>query len=291
MTANREVAIELAFAKADHVRLGSDPPVFVTDTSGRSCPTEVVASPTAVDDGVVVRLRATCAAAPKNLHYTLWPALGDRHRLLLHVEDRDVIVEPTSPDVVLGNGLPTSPTPKRPGSALVLGFEHVALGYDHLLFLFGLALASVMAGEKRKRLFLAVTAFTLTHTAALALAFRASIPIPERPVEVLIACTIGFVGLETWRGAKRGANPLACAAFGLVHGLGFGSAFRGALGTTTGSTLLLATLGVEAAQLLGVTIGLGSLMLPGLRETKVRRGLAASLFVVGLSLAVWRIFA
>jgi hypothetical protein len=107
---------------------------------------------------------------------------------------------------------------------LILGFEHILpLGLDHILFVLGLFLLSTRLGA----LLWQVTAFTIAHTATLALSMYGVVSLPSRLVETLIALSIAYVAAENivlselkpWR-------PLLVFVFGLLHGLGFAGALR-----------------------------------------------------------------
>jgi hypothetical protein len=135
------------------------------------------------------------------------------------------------------------------GRYLVLGFEHVVpAGIDHVLFVLGLFLLSTRVGP----LLLQVTAFTVAHTATLALSMYGVVSLPSRFVETAIALSIAYVAAENvatdelkpWR-------PVLVFAFGLLHGLGFAGVLT-ELGLPEGHfvpALVGFNLGVEAAQL------------------------------------------
>src|SRR4051794_24965649 len=75
---------------------------------------------------------------------------------------------------------------------LLLGLEHIATGYDHLLFLIGLLL---VGGSIRSALKI-ITSFTVAHSITLALATLNVINLAPRIIEPLIAASIVYVGLE-----------------------------------------------------------------------------------------------
>lgn len=135
------------------------------------------------------------------------------------------------------------------GLYVSIGVGHILPdGADHILFVLAIFLASVRV----KALVLQISAFTVAHTATLALAATGVITPSPAVVEPLIAFTIAFVAIENlvfremaqWR-------PLVVFGFGLVHGLGF-AGFFGALGLPPGqfwSALIGFNLGVEIGQL------------------------------------------
>lgn len=136
---------------------------------------------------------------------------------------------------------------------LVLGAEHILLGIDHLLFVLGLLL--LLQGFWK--LVQTVTAFTIAHSITLASAVLGIFPVPNAPIEVLIALSIAFLAREIIMG-MRGQQTLVHSrpwivafVFGLVHGFGFAGAL-GELGLSDADiplALLFFNLGVEAGQI------------------------------------------
>lgn len=144
------------------------------------------------------------------------------------------------------------PLGQQIASFMRMGLEHILTGYDHLLFLFALLLAS----SRLKYLLKIVTAFTLAHSLTLSLAVLNLVQAPARWVESLIAASIMYVvAVEVlW---KRKETPwYVVSGFGLVHGLGFASILRDmSLPTTQLVTALVSfNLGIEAGQLLIVLL-------------------------------------
>ena len=144
-----------------------------------------------------------------------------------------------------------------PGAAAVakaylgLGFEHILLGVDHLLFV----LALLFLVRSWPRLVATVTAFTVAHSLTLAAAALGWIHVPQRPVEAAIALSILFVAADILRARAdsltRRAPWIAAFAFGLLHGLGFAGGLRetGVPEHAVPIALLFFNLGVEAGQL------------------------------------------
>ena len=136
---------------------------------------------------------------------------------------------------------------------LILGAEHILFGIDHLLFVLGLLL--LLQGFWK--LFQTITAFTVAHSITLAFAVLGVFPIPNAPIEVLIALSIVFLAREIIMG-QRGESTLAhtkpwivALVFGLFHGFGFAGAL-GELGLSDGDiplALLFFNLGVEGGQI------------------------------------------
>jgi hypothetical protein len=131
----------------------------------------------------------------------------------------------------------------------VLGFQHILpAGLDHVLFVLGLFLLSA----RWRPLLWQVTAFTVAHTATLALSGLGVVRLSPGVVEPLVALSIAWIAIENlfterlhpWR-------PAVVFAFGLLHGLGFAGVL-GELGLPEGeriTALLAFNLGVEAGQI------------------------------------------
>ncbi len=134
---------------------------------------------------------------------------------------------------------------------LLLGIEHILLGFDHLCFLFALLLVV----ENLTAVMKIVTAFTIAHSITLALAALDKVTLSPGIVEPLIAVSIVYVGLENiWRHGKAiEGRWLLTFAFGLVHGFGFASVLKelniGAAGSSIAVPLVSFNLGVEIGQL------------------------------------------
>lgn len=135
-----------------------------------------------------------------------------------------------------------------------IGARHILPdGMDHILFVLAIFLASL----RLRALIIQVSAFTVAHTATLALAASGVITPTPAIVEPLIALTIGFVAFENlffkdmtkWR-------PAVVFGFGLIHGMGF-AGFFGELGLPPGqfwSALISFNVGVEIGQLAVILI-------------------------------------
>jgi len=142
---------------------------------------------------------------------------------------------------------------------LGLGIEHILIGYDHILFLLGLIVASL----GWRYLLSVITMFTLAHTLTLLLAAFGWVTLPGRLVESVIALSIAWVAAENLLGWGMRWRWAITFGFGLVHGLGFASVLSQ---LTQGSEVHLASLftfnlGVEAGQLTIVAAVLPALLL------------------------------
>lgn len=135
---------------------------------------------------------------------------------------------------------------------VIQGFEHIVpKGLDHILFVLGLFLYS----PRLRPLLWQVSAFTLAHTATLALATLEIVTVSPAIVEPLIAASIAYVALENvFHRGERTIGWLRIAivfGFGLLHGLGFASVL-GELGLDPGRLILgliAFNIGVEIGQL------------------------------------------
>lgn len=168
---------------------------------------------------------------------------------------------------------------------LELGAEHILLGIDHLLFVLGLLL--LLQGFWK--LVKTITAFTIAHSITLASAVLGVFPVPNAPIEVLIALSIAFLAREIIMG-QRGKQTLVHSRpwivafiFGLVHGFGFAGAL-GELGLSDADiplALLFFNLGVEAGQIafIVVLLLLNALVIRFLQSLRssIERGLAYGL--------------
>lgn len=135
---------------------------------------------------------------------------------------------------------------------VLLGIEHIATGYDHILFL----VALLLAGGGFAYLLKIVTAFTLAHSITLSLAVLGIVNISSQLIESCIAASIIFVAIENIRKKKSEAHWSLVFGFGLIHGLGFANILRemDIQGSKLVYTLVSFNLGIEMGQLVIVTI-------------------------------------
>ena len=143
-------------------------------------------------------------------------------------------------------------------SYIPLGFEHIMLGVDHLLFVLGL----MWLVSSTRMLIKTITAFTIAHSLTLAAVTLGWIGVPEQPVNAAIALSIAIVAVEVLK-HRRGEIclsaqwPWAIAfGFGLLHGFGFAGALT-KIGLPTENipaALLFFNVGVELGQLAFVLV-------------------------------------
>jgi len=104
------------------------------------------------------------------------------------------------------------------------GGEHILLGFDHLLFLCGLALLT----RGLRDLLSIVALFAASYSATLIGGTLIGIAVPGTLIDAVIALSVGFVGAQVAFGREGrpllGRDPRPPAlVFGLAHGLGLSS--------------------------------------------------------------------
>jgi len=136
---------------------------------------------------------------------------------------------------------------------LALGFHHILMGVDHLLFVLGLLLIV----NSPKMLVKTITSFTVAHSITLGLCTLGLLALPLPPLNAAVALSILFLGPEIvrrWRGQSSLTirHPWVVAfLFGLLHGCGFASglATGGLPKAEIPQALLWFNAGVELGQL------------------------------------------
>lgn len=170
---------------------------------------------------------------------------------------------PAPGTVAAANAPPPAVVSPPFGTFLRLGVHHILIGYDHLLFLFGL----IVACRRFKTMAAIITCFTLAHSITLALAAFDVVTLSPRIVEPLIAASIVFVGIENLilRGEEPKRRWLLTFAFGLIHGFGFAGALKEVGGGLSGAALAMPlfafNLGVELGQIAVAAVCLPILLL------------------------------
>lgn len=146
---------------------------------------------------------------------------------------------------------------------VVLGFEHILDGIDHLLFL----LCLIVPFRKFWALVPIVTSFTIAHSITLIAAAMGLAPnalwFPPL-IETLIALSIVFMAFENIIGAKLQRRWAIAFGFGLVHGFGFSFALSESLqfaGAHLLTSLVAFNVGVELGQLFVLIIAVPVLSL------------------------------
>lgn len=219
---------------------------------------------------VLVRLRFVLPDAPEGL--TVRVSLF-RDRNPLHRDAASLVwFDEPAAGFLFGEGADTwtfEPAARRRFTVLrsyvLLGFDHIRGGWDHLAFLLGL----IVAARNVRSLVGVVTAFTLAHSLTLASAALGWIDAPGRLVELAIALSIAYVGAESLLFRRPGARWLRAFGFGLIHGLGFaGFVGESLMAEPLKLTALLGfNLGVELGQVAAVlAAALALRWLPGERS-------------------------
>ena len=171
--------------------------------------------------------------------------------------------------------------------SVVLGFEHIWIGLDHLLFLLCLVLPSVLIlvrvavpGEDKKPRATSenrshywkpaeslstvildvakiITAFTVAHSLTLVLSVMNWVPIPPSgAVEIAIALTVILVALNNLCPVFYQGRWFVTLLLGLIHGFGFanGLAAYDLPANDIGWVLVAFNVGVELGQLMFVCL-------------------------------------
>ena len=179
------------------------------------------------------------------------------------------------------------------GVYLRLGFDHLLdlRGYDHILFLAVLCAAYSLA--RWRELLILVTAFTVGHSLSLAAATLGVVRIGSGLVEFLIPMTIVATAAANLAGLRRHGGRTGrwsaprvryglALLFGMVHGLGFATFLRLALGgeRSIWLPLLSFNIGLELAQI----VAAAGVLAIGLVATRILR-VGERLWTVALSAA------
>lgn len=153
-------------------------------------------------------------------------------------------------------------------SFIELGFRHITdLGAaDHILFL--IALAVIYRFRDWKSSLWVVSAFTVGHSATLALAVTGAVRLPMYVIEFLIPVTIVATCAENIvlaarhrSRADRRYRPVLAGVFGLVHGAGFANYLRDLFADRIALPLLGFNIGIEVGQV--VVLLVAAMLLAG----------------------------
>ena len=265
---------------------------LLVEAGGAACPLTLQDFSIEPEERIVFRLRGPCPdALPVHVAVRVLMLTGANGYNLAkiragggyeeHVFDRD------HPEAMVGTAPSLVGTFQR---FFVLGVDHIATGYDHILFL----IALLLVGGGLRALVAIVTAFTVAHSITLSLAVFDVVHLPSRLVESAIALSIAWVALENIvfdlvRGRWR-----ITFTFGLMHGFGFASVLREMHLPREGliASLLAFNLGVEAGQLAIVllTYPFIALLQRSRQRTVVVRGLSAVILVLALWWFIERAF-
>lgn len=179
------------------------------------------------------------------------------------------------------------------GRFVVMGFEHILDGTDHLLFL----LCLVIPVRRFRKLIPVVTAFTVAHS--ITLIASASGLAPDYPwfpplIEVLIAASIVYMAVENIvaKVGKGGVHHrwMTAFGFGLVHGFGFSFVLRNTLQFAGGhllASLLSFNVGVELGQIFALLLAIPVLDFLFSKVVTERIGTIVLSFAVAVTGTVW----
>lgn len=181
-----------------------------------------------------------------------------------------------------------------------LGWSHIVSldALDHQLFI--LALVAIYTIKQIKQILILVTAFTLGHSATLALSVLDIIRFDSKWVEFLIPCTIFITALvNLFKNGKRSKNVqvnyFLALFFGLIHGMGFANSVRMMLAKDQyiGWGLFGFNLGLEVGQIVFValTLLISSVVLYffKIRQRDWVIFLSSAVFALALQMALQRI--
>lgn len=262
----------------DHLRVIADGKACVPDSS----------------DQLAIVFQCASAESEIRIEDHLSQALGDTHHVIAlftwNGGSQSHSFSAQSPTAVVKLAAPSAEASNRAASFFSLGVEHIATGYDHLLFL----LALILCGGSLSSLVKIITAFTVAHSITLASAALGLISLPSIWVEPVIALSIAYVAFENvfprWAFSRRWTLSFG---FGLVHGLGFSSVLQEA-GLPKDNlvwALLHFNLGVEAGQLIAVLIAVPALFWLKKQSYQLRviNGLSWLVMLAGLGWFVARV--
>ncbi len=255
----------------------------------------------------VLRFEAECGVRVTALtvHYTLFFDIDAQHRGLLRLEQQGrthtAIFASDQRVFTVTFAVPPSRA-QEAWQYIREGVWHIATGYDHILFLLGLLLPSVLfAGGERRWLpretfgaaFLdvlkVVTAFTVAHSITLSLAVFKVIELPSRWVESAIAASVILVALNNVRPAVHAGRWFIAFGFGLLHGLGFANVLLdlGLPQVSLAWALFAFNVGVELGQI--VLVGMFLPCAYALRRTRFyqRSVLVGGSWLIAVVATVW----
>jgi hydrogenase/urease accessory protein HupE len=189
----------------------------------------------------------------------------------------------------LAHGIPGSAHDKSVPEFVWLGATHMAAGWDHLLFITGVVL---LAGRLRTAAKL-ITAFVVGHSITLLVATLAGWRFDATLVDVVIALSLVYVGVQGIRGRPEDWRAMGAIvfAFGLIHGLGLSTRLQDVGLPADGllERVIAFNVGVELGQLSALTIIVlaGRLVVGLLRDPRVLwRPAFGALLAVGAVAAV-----
>jgi hypothetical protein len=251
-------------------------------------------------DGLRLRATYACPAAPSRLHlrFGFLETMPSDHRHLATVRlpgggdvDQLAVLARPDLDVEVGGG-----ASHGFGSLLRGGVEHILTGGDHLAFLLALVLGGTLVEGRRMRvgsLVAMLTAFTVGHSASLAIATLGGFAPGSRFVEPAVALSVAYVGGENLFTRSVRHRWMLTLPFGFVHGFAFAGGLLplGLPRAQLPAALFAFNLGVEGGQLLVLGLLLPLLLLLRRRAwyPQAARVLSGAIVAAGLLWFVQRI--
>jgi len=214
----------------------------------------------------VIPFSAECPVSGQlTLQYRLLFDIDPSHRGLLTIANGEQIqsevLTPDHADIRIDTrdlGLS-----KQIAQFLRFGFDHILLGYDHLLFVAVLLVTAALRrpignnwmpidhlGRVLLETIRTLSAFTLAHAIVLTPAVLGLVNVPARFVEPAVALTIILAGLDNFRPILPRLRWQVAFLFGLIHGLSFASALGPMRLPPLGTAIALGSfnIGIEAGQ-------------------------------------------
>ena len=192
----------------------------------------------------------------------------------------EILINGNEPRLDLTVATPTVPV------YLIIGIEHLLLGFDHILFVIMLLYLVRSSWQILK----VVTSFTIAHSLTLALSALELVQLSSAPVEAVIAGSIVLLAYENLqkKGSVSKTFPVLIAfGFGLLHGLGFAGAVA-EIGLPEESqliALLLFNIGIELGQLAIIAFVL--LLLMVMRLKFIRHLYEVPIYLTGGIASFW----
>jgi hypothetical protein len=181
--------------------------------------------------------------------------------LIVQAGDETIPIVSGYEEAVLYQDASETAAPVTPsiGGWIRLGFRHIIPdGLDHVLFILGVFLLL----PRWKPLLTQSLIFTLAHSLTLGLAVIGWVRLPELWVELAIAASITWIGVENLFVKKAGGGRyVLIAVFGLIHGLGFARMLTPILPENRPDELVFGiagfNIGVELGQVLVLAVAFG----------------------------------
>ncbi len=251
-------------------------------------------------DGLRLTATYACPAEPARLHlrFGFLDSMPSDHRHLATVHlphggdvDQLAVLARPEMDVEMAGGASHGFV-----SLLRGGVEHILSGPDHMAFLLALVLGGTLVAGERLRvgaLIAMLTAFTVGHSASLAIATLGGFAPGARFVEPAVALSVAYVGAENLFTRDVSHRWMLTLPFGFIHGFAFAGGLLplGLPREQLPSALFAFNLGVEGGQLAVLAV-----LLPPLVAVRKRawypwfaKGVSALIVLAGIVWFVQRI--